>query len=322
MERTPKNGMNDPNAPRSLKKSLPPRQNTEQKANRLPPKNNNLPSIKKIPSLSTNNSARNLNSSDSTKKIVPFGSGISTRRNRSNSLVNSNKGQPRNYYQSVDKNRQALPPKPEPKKADPFKILPSQKLTSIKTNDVFGPSKPKKTQGHANSFRHQYDSGSIPCRINHGSVNMKIQWNSECHPDMMPFDPILTKLFEGLVETTHPYNFISKAGCIEQLQSMNARSRAYPLLATLIQNQRACFNSDNMNTYSSGQEVLEQLSFTCEDDLNKYIKMVISMLFKKYSNKNFKEKINDVLTVLEKNGGEEVTKQIKIKIPAYYSMLM
>ena len=46
------------------------------------------------------------------------------------------------------------------------------------------------------------------------------------------------------------------------------------------------------------------------------------MLFKKYSNKNFKEKINDVLTVLEKNGGEEVTKQIKIKIPAYYSMLM
>jgi len=32
---------------------------------------------------------------------------------------------------------------------------------------------------------------------------------------MIPFDPILTKLFEGLVETTHPYNFIAKQGSIE-----------------------------------------------------------------------------------------------------------
>jgi len=68
-------------------------------------------------------------------------------------LIGSNKGYERNYYQSAEKNRQALPPKPEAKKPDPFKVLPSQKLTSIKCNDVFGPSKAKKNSGNANSFR-------------------------------------------------------------------------------------------------------------------------------------------------------------------------
>ena len=141
----------------------------------------------------------------------------------------------RNYYQSAEKGRkEVLPPKPELKKPDPYKVLPSSKLTAIKCNDVFGPSKAKKTQGNANTFRHLYDSGGIPCRICHGSVKMTIQWESGASPDILPFDPFLTKFCEGLTETTHPYSFISKQGALELLQAHGARGKAFPLLNTLI----------------------------------------------------------------------------------------
>lgn len=53
-----------------------------------------------------------------------------------------------------------------------FTQFPSAKLTSIKTADPFAEKK-------GNSFAHLYSSGAIPCKISHGSVSMKLQWNSD-----------------------------------------------------------------------------------------------------------------------------------------------
>lgn len=53
-----------------------------------------------------------------------------------------------------------------------FTEFPSAKLSSIKTADPFAEKK-------GNSFAHLYSSGAIPCKIEHGSVSMKLKWNSD-----------------------------------------------------------------------------------------------------------------------------------------------
>jgi len=52
-----------------------------------------------------------------------------------------------------------------------FTEFPSAKLTAIKTVDPFSEKK-------GNSFAHLYSSGAIPCKIEHGSVHMRLKWNS------------------------------------------------------------------------------------------------------------------------------------------------
>lgn len=52
-----------------------------------------------------------------------------------------------------------------------FTEFPTAKLTSIKTVDPFSEKK-------GNSFAHLYSSGAIPCKIEHGSVHMRLKWNA------------------------------------------------------------------------------------------------------------------------------------------------
>lgn len=48
-------------------------------------------------------------------------------------------------------------------------MKPSDKYTKIKTVDPFSNSNTKQKQG---SFAYVYNAGGIPCRVNHGSVNL------------------------------------------------------------------------------------------------------------------------------------------------------
>lgn len=90
-----------------------------------------------------------------------------------------------------------------------FTAFPSSKFTSIKTVDPFAEKK-------GNSFAHVYSAGSIPCKINHGSVSMKLQWNKDVviastrlNTTDLPYDPLIVTCFEGLMEEAHPYSFIA-----------------------------------------------------------------------------------------------------------------
>ena len=53
-----------------------------------------------------------------------------------------------------------------------FTSKPSTKLTSIKTADPFSDSKKHKT-----NFGYAYSAGTVPCRIEHGSIKNKLQWS-------------------------------------------------------------------------------------------------------------------------------------------------
>lgn len=81
---------------------------------------------------------------------------------------------------------------------------PSDKLTKIKTANPFADVKQKQKT----NFAYAYTTGAIPCRINHGSVSNKLQW--DIHVEQIEaYDPLLVNCFEGLLETDHPYNFLA-----------------------------------------------------------------------------------------------------------------
>ncbi|XP_057358114.1 PACRG-like protein isoform X3 [Manis pentadactyla] len=113
-----------------------------------------------------------------------------------------------------------------PESARKLHPRPSDKLNP-KTINPFG------EQSRAPSaFAAIYSKGGIPCRLVHGSVKHRLQW--ECAPENLPFDPLLITLAEGLRETKHPYTFVSKEGFRELLLVQGAPEKAVRLLPRLI----------------------------------------------------------------------------------------
>ncbi|RXM27188.1 PACRG-like protein [Acipenser ruthenus] len=94
---------------------------------------------------------------------------------------------------------------------------------------VFQFSGPLRAQS---TFAAVYSKGGIPCRLVHGSVKHRLQW--ECPPETIHFDPLLITLAEGLRETKHPYTFVSREGFKELLLVDGAAEKAIPLLAKLV----------------------------------------------------------------------------------------
>ncbi len=111
----------------------------------------------------------------------------------------------------------------------PYTQKPSAKLTSIKTADPFATTAKK----HKTAFGYVYTSGGVPCRINHGGVNNRLDWDK---PPVgigatrttieLPYDPLLLHCFEGIVETEHPYSFVAFQALKEMLQAEVAFEQA------------------------------------------------------------------------------------------------
>ena len=76
---------------------------------------------------------------------------------------------------------------------------PSDRLTKIKTANPFGAS----TRKHKTNFGYAYGQGTVPCQINHGCNQNKLNWHTPI--EQVEYDPLLVNCFEGLLETEHPY---------------------------------------------------------------------------------------------------------------------
>jgi hypothetical protein len=71
------------------------------------------------------------------------------------------------------------------------------------------------------------------------------------------FDPILVTCFEGLVETTHPFNFIAKEAAKELLLSEGASEKAMPLLGRLINPLRAALGHSDEKVCDGALTILK-----------------------------------------------------------------
>ncbi|XP_011363423.1 PACRG-like protein isoform X2 [Pteropus vampyrus] len=189
---------------------------------------------------------------------------------------------------------------------------PSDKLNP-KTINPFG------EQSRAPSaFAAIYSKGGIPCRLVHGSVKHRLQWESP--PENLPFDPLLITLAEGLRETKHPYTFVSKEGFRELLLVQGAPEKAVPLLPRLIPVLKAALVHSDDEVFERGLNALVQLSVVVGPSLNDHLKHLLTSLSKRLRDRRFKEPVTSALQKLELHGGSGSLLIIKSKIPTYCSI--
>ena len=193
------------------------------------------------------------------------------------------------------------------------KNKPTEKLRSVKLANPFIPSNKHKT-----NFGFVYSAGGIPCRIEHGGVNLKLNWSIPI--EKLDYDPILITCFEGLLETEHPYNFVGKQCIRELLAAEGAKEKVEPILSKLIGPLKDAIKCDNPEIFGEAMNDLQILSNMVKDKLNKYVHFFLQNLNKKSFNPKYKERVFEVLKTLEENGGPEVFKEIKRKIPTYTSL--
>ncbi|XP_054539709.1 PACRG-like protein isoform X2 [Pan troglodytes] len=155
-----------------------------------------------------------------------------------------------------------------PESARKLHPRPSDKLNP-KTINPFG------EQSRAPSaFAAIYSKGGIPCRLVHGSVKHRLQW--ECPPESLSFDPLLITLAEGLRETKHPYTFVSKEGFRELLLVKGAPEKAIPLLPRLIPVLKAALVHSDDEVFERGLNALVQLSVVVGPCLNDHLKHLLT----------------------------------------------
>ncbi|KAM8939129.1 PACRG-like protein [Pelodytes ibericus] len=189
---------------------------------------------------------------------------------------------------------------------------PSDKLNP-KTIDPFA-----EPQRSPSAFAAIYSRGGIPCRLVHGSVKHKLQW--ERLPETIPFDPVLITLAEGLKETKHPYTFVSQEGFKELLMVPGAEEKALPILPKLATALKGALVHSDGGVFERGLNGLVQLSSVVGPSLNIHFKNLLTCLSKRLMDRRYKEVVTIALQSLEQYGGKESLGIIKSKIPTYCSI--
>ena len=190
--------------------------------------------------------------------------------------------------------------------------IPTAKLRRIKLGNPFAVGNKHKT-----NFGHVYSAGGIPCRIEHGNVNMKLVWSIPL--ESLEYDPTLIICFEGLLETLHPYSFAAKQCVREMLTAKGAEEKVIPILGRLIPHLKNALTCDNPDTFVEAMNVVEMLSDLVGDYLNPYLHFFLQSINKRSFNLKYKERVFDLMRTLEQNGGPDALKEIKKKVPTYMS---
>ena len=190
--------------------------------------------------------------------------------------------------------------------------IPTAKLRRIKMGNPFAVGNKHKT-----NFGYVYSAGGIPCRIEHGNVNMKLVWNIP--PESLDYDPTLITCFEGLLETLHPYSFAAKQCVRELLTAKGAEEKVIPILGRLIPHLKNALTCDNPDTFVEAMNVVEMLSDLVGEHLNPFLHFFLQSINKRSFNLKYKERVFDLMRTLEERGGPDALKEIKKKVPTYMS---
>jgi len=188
---------------------------------------------------------------------------------------------------------------------------PSDRINQ-KTIDPFKETK------NPSVFASVYSSGSIPCRLVHGSVKHSLSWSQPI--ETVNFDPTLVLLAEGIRETVHPYSFVARVGFQQLLQVYNARQLVLPVLNKLIPPLRTALSATDDSVFLAGLAATVQLSAVAGPALNPHLKVLLTSVSRHMMNRKHREQITTSLQELEQNGGQECVSIIKSRVPTYSSV--
>lgn len=185
-------------------------------------------------------------------------------------------------------------------------------------------------------FRKFYERGDFPIAIEFDTKGNKIAWKVEI--EKLDFHHYLPLFFDGLCETTHPYDFFARAGIEDMLKHGGAK--ILPVIPQLIIPIKSALNTRDQSIVTVTLKILQTLVGSGElvgEALVPYYRQILPVLniFKQHNfnsgdgidygqqkRQNVGDLINETLEAFERNGGPDAFINIKYMIPTYESCLL
>ena len=99
---------------------------------------------------------------------------------------------------------------------------------------------------------------------------------------MVPFDPILITLAEGLRETAHPFAFVAQNGFRDLLETPNSCEKTVDVLAKVINPLKQALVCEEDFVFEAALNALVQLSDAIGPYLNQHLKVFLSIVSYSY----------------------------------------
>jgi F0F1-type ATP synthase delta subunit len=101
------------------------------------------------------------------------------------------------------------------------------------------------------------------------------------------------------------------------LNFQSALEKARPILPKVVPFLRIALQSNDLDTFNAALDAVEQLSAVVGPQLNQHLGSILTPIVQKLMKKSNTVRVENTLRLLHENGGEDVYKLIKTKVPTY-----
>ncbi|XP_071553040.1 parkin coregulated gene protein homolog isoform X2 [Panulirus ornatus] len=186
------------------------------------------------------------------------------------------------------------------------------------------------------TFRRMYERGDVPVSLYHDHHGHTLRWKVEV--EKLDYHHFLPLFFDGLRETTHPYDFFSRAGIRDLLA--RGGDKILPVIPQLILPIKSALNTRDGRVICTVLKVLQELVMSAPlvgESLVPYYRQILPTLnlfkhknvnsgdeidYSQQRRENLGDLIQETLEILERHGGRDAYINIKYMVPTYQSCLM
>ncbi|KAM6355868.1 parkin coregulated gene protein [Podargus strigoides] len=217
--------------------------------------------------------------------------------------------------------------------SDGFTIKAMMKNTLVRGPPLAGAFKERPAKPTA--FRMFYERGDFPIALEHDTKGNKIAWKVEI--EKLDYSFCLPLFFDGLCETTFPYEFFARQGVHDMLE--HGGNKILPLIPQLIGPIKYALNLRKRQVICITLKVLQHLVVSADMvgvALVPYYRQILPVLnifknmnvnsgdgidYGQQKRENIGDLIQETLEMFELYGGENAYINIKYMIPTYQSCI-
>merc|ERR1712159_923855 len=215
-----------------------------------------------------------------------------------------------------------------------FTIKPTMKNAKVIAPPTAGAFKER--QSKPTAFRKFYERGDFPIALDHDTKGNRIAWKVEI--EKLDYHHYLPLFFDGLCETTHPYEFFARQGVHDMLE--HGGNKILPVIPQLIIPIKNALNTRCRPVICTTLKVLQHLVVSADhvgEALVPYYRQTLPILntfknmnlnsgdgidYSQQKRENIGDLIQETLEAFERHGGQDAFINIKYMVPTYESCML
>jgi len=185
-------------------------------------------------------------------------------------------------------------------------------------------------------FRKFYERGDFPIALEHDTKGNKIAWKVEI--EKLDYHHYLPMFYDGLCETTHPYEFFARQGVHDMLE--HGGPKILPVIPQLIIPIKKALCMRNRKVLCTTLKVLQHLVVSGDrvgEALVPYYRQILPVLnifkndnlnsgdsidYGQQRRENIGDLVQETLEGFERRGGDDAFINIKYMVPTYESVVL